>query len=50
MSGSEWISVAGDSHRGSGVVSVIVASHPGWLIPRIGVLTIAGKPVGILQF
>jgi len=49
-SGSEWVSVAGDSHRGSGVVSVVVASHPGWLIPRVGVLTVAGKPVVILQF
>ena len=48
-SGSEWISVAGDSHSGSGVVSVTVAPHPGWWIPRIGVLTVAGKPVIILQ-
>ena len=50
MSGSEWVSVAGDSHSGSGVVSVIVASHRGWPIPRVGVLTVAGKPVVILQF
>ena len=50
VSGSEWVSVADESHRGSGVASVIVASHRGWLIPRFGVLTVAGKPVVILQF
>jgi hypothetical protein len=50
ISGNEWVSVAGDSHSGSGVVSVNVASHPGWLIPRVGVLTVAGRPVVILQF
>jgi hypothetical protein len=50
LSGSEWVSVAGDTHSGSGVVSVMVASHPGWLIPRFGFLTVAGKSVVILQF
>jgi hypothetical protein len=50
QSGSEWVRVAGDSHSGSGVASVIVASNPGWLIPRVGVLTVAGKSVVILQF
>jgi hypothetical protein len=49
-SGSEWIGVAGNSRSGSGVVSVAVESHPGLLIPRVGFLTVAGKPVVIFQF
>jgi hypothetical protein len=49
-SGSQWISVAGGSHSGSGVVSVSVAPHPGGLIPRVGHLTIAGKQVVVFQF
>jgi hypothetical protein len=49
MSGSDWVSVAGDSHSGSGVVPVIVGPYPGWLGLRVGVLTVAGTPVGILQ-
>jgi hypothetical protein len=50
MSSSEWVTVAGDSHTGSGVVSVTVAPHRGWPIPRVGVLTVAGRIVVILQF
>jgi hypothetical protein len=50
QSGSEWLSVTGDSHSGSGVVSVNVAPHRGWPLFRVGVLTVAGKTVVILQF
>jgi Glucose / Sorbosone dehydrogenase len=47
---SEWIAVAGESHSGSGVVSVVVAPQPGWPIIRTGSLTVAGKVVVILQY
>ena len=49
MSSSDWVSVAGDSHSGSGVVSVTIAPHRGWPILRVGVLTVAGRIVVILQ-
>jgi hypothetical protein len=49
-SSSEWITVAGESHSGSGVVSVVVAPLPGWPIIRTGSVTIAGKVVVIVQF
>ena len=49
MSGSEWVSVAGGRRSGSNGVSVTVAPHTGWL-PRVGILTVAGKTVVVLQF
>jgi len=50
ISGSEWIAVPGESHSGSGVVSVVVAPFPGWPMFRVGGVTVAGKAVIIFQF
>ena len=49
-SGSEWISVTSDGQTGSGAVSVVVAPNRGFPMLRIGVVTIAGKNVAVLQF
>ena len=44
MSGSEWVSVARTATAAAASCRSSAASHHGWPIPRIGVLTVAGNP------
>ena len=46
----QWITFpSGATGAGSGTLMVFVASRSGWLMPRVGLIIVAGRPIVVIQ-
>ena len=46
----EWITFpSGATGAGSGTLMVSVAPRSGWLLPRVGLIIVAGRPIVVIQ-